>query len=74
MRLTELQQHKRHCITCNKVTDQVKLDAHDYYCLSCGTVGEPPLPDTNETLKAMIELISDEQKTQKRIENLSCRP
>lgn len=67
MRIYNLQQHKRHCLKCNKVTDQVKLDARDYYCLTCGTVGEPPLPDTDETLKAIMVEMSKEQQAEKKI-------
>jgi hypothetical protein len=60
-------QYDLHCGTCNRTTKQVIIDKGAFYCTVCCTVGTPSLPDTNETMKAMMEMMSEHQKLEKEL-------
>jgi len=62
-------QYDRYCTTCLKMTKQVVMDKNAMYCTICCSVVDPPMPETSETLKAMMVIMNKAQKLEREIIN-----
>lgn len=66
-------QYDRYCATCCNMTKQVVMDKDAMYCTICCSVDNPPPPETSETLKAMMEIISKAQKLDRKLMNANTK-
>lgn len=56
-----------YCPTCKRITKQAHIEGFDWCCTICVEVHTLDLPNTSETLKQMMEFMSDQQHLAKKI-------
>jgi hypothetical protein len=60
-------QFNLYCPNCHKWTKQAHIEDADYYCTICCEVHTLQLPDTSETLKSIVEVMSRGQRVDQKI-------